>query len=46
MSADENTRVSGDVVRPEASQTLPTVNPLAEKPPSSRASVHPVLYVV
>lgn len=46
MSADEKTRVSGDVVRPEAAQVLPTVNPQAEKHQPAKAALHPVFYVV
>ncbi|PHH60808.1 hypothetical protein CDD81_1159 [Ophiocordyceps australis] len=46
MSADEKTRVSGDISRSDASPTLPTVNPQADKPQASKASIHPALYVL
>lgn len=46
MSADEKTRVSGDVPRPDASPVLPTVNPQAEKPQPATAALHPIFYIV
>ncbi|KND94122.1 putative sugar phosphate/phosphate translocator [Tolypocladium ophioglossoides CBS 100239] len=46
MSADEKTRVSGDIPRPDASPVLPTVNPQAEKPQPAKAALHPIFYVV
>ncbi|KAJ4860856.1 triose-phosphate transporter family domain-containing protein [Trichoderma breve] len=44
MSAEEKTRVSGDITRSEP--VLPTVNPAADKPAPAKASLHPVFYVV
>ncbi|GAO16270.1 uncharacterized protein UV8b_08208 [Ustilaginoidea virens] len=41
--ADEKSRVSGDVPRPEP--VLPTVNPQVDKPQPPKSSVHPALYV-
>jgi hypothetical protein len=46
MSAEEKTRVSGDIARSDSSPVLPTVNPLADKPAPAKASFHPVFYVV
>ncbi|PNY24643.1 sugar phosphate/phosphate translocator [Tolypocladium capitatum] len=46
MSADEKTRVSGDVPRLDASPVLPTVNPQVEKAQPAKAALHPVFYVV
>ncbi|QKX63020.1 uncharacterized protein TRUGW13939_10188 [Talaromyces rugulosus] len=43
MSDGEKARTSGEVPRPE--QTLPTVNPAAEKAEPPKASLHPAFYV-
>ncbi|EMR63254.1 hypothetical protein MGN70_012385 [Eutypa lata] len=44
--ADEKTRVSGEVPRPEPKgPVLPTVNPEADKPQPPKAALHPALYV-
>ena len=43
MSSDgEKVRTSGEVVR---EQTLPTVNPAAEKQEPPKAAFHPAIYV-
>lgn len=42
--ADEKDRVSGEIVRPDAT-TLPTVNPDVIKSEPPKASLHPAVYV-
>ncbi|KAH6656644.1 triose-phosphate transporter [Truncatella angustata] len=44
MSAEEKTRISGEVTRPEGT-ILPTVNPEAEKSQPAKAGFHPSVYV-
>lgn len=44
MSDGEKARTSGEVSRPE--QTLPTVNPAAEKAEPPKAALHPAFYVM
>lgn len=43
MSDGEKARTSGEVSRPE--QTLPTVNPAAEKSEHPKPTFHPAVYV-
>ena len=44
--ADEKTRVSGEIPRPEPQEpVLPTVNPEAPKPAPSKSAIHPAAYV-
>ncbi|KAI0013326.1 TPT-domain-containing protein [Xylariaceae sp. FL0662B] len=45
--ADEKTRTSGEVARPEAKgPILPTTNPETEKSQPPKAAVHPAFYIV
>lgn len=45
--ADEKTRTSGEVPRPEAKgPILPTTNPEADKPQPPKAVLHPAVYVM
>lgn len=44
--ADEKTRVSGEIPRPEPKgPVLPIVNPEADKPQPPKSTIHPAVYV-
>lgn len=46
MGIDEKVRTSGELLRPDNSPVLPTINPAAEKSEPPKASLHPAVYVI